>query len=68
MLCRARDRKVRLHYIPPRQPIYNAFIERFNGRFRDECLNENEVFDLAEARQISRHGAWITTPFDRTKP
>lgn len=29
-----------------------AFIERFSGHFRDECLNENEFEDLAEARQI----------------
>ena len=30
----------------------NAFIASFNGRFRDECLNENWFLDLADARQI----------------
>lgn len=39
------------HYIAPGKPTQNAFIESFNGRLRDECLNE-EVFDsLADARK-----------------
>jgi len=39
------------HYIVPGKPTQNAFIESFNGRLRDELLNE-EVFDnLAHARQ-----------------
>jgi putative transposase len=42
MACWARDRRVRLHFIDPGKPTQNAFIESFNGRFRDECLNENE--------------------------
>jgi putative transposase len=52
MLCWARDRKVRLHYIQADKPTQNAFIESFNGRFRDECLNENEFINLSEARHI----------------
>ena len=43
---------VRLHFIDPGKPTQNAFIESFNGRFRDECLNENWFLDLADARQI----------------
>ena len=40
------------HYITPGKPTENAFIESFNGRLRDECLNE-EVFDsLAHARRV----------------
>ena len=40
------------HYIAPGKPTQNAFIESFNGRLRDECLNE-EVFDsLAHARRV----------------
>jgi putative transposase len=31
---------VRLHFIQPGKPVQNAFIESFNGKFRDECLNE----------------------------
>jgi putative transposase len=32
---------VRLHCIQPEKPVQNAFIESFNGTFRDECLNEH---------------------------
>jgi transposase InsO family protein len=32
---------VRLHFIDPGKPVQNAYIESFNGRFRDECLNES---------------------------
>jgi len=43
---------VRLHFIEPGKPTENAFIEAFNGRFRDECLNENWFLDLHDARCI----------------
>ncbi len=52
MACWARDRQVRLHFIDPGKPTQNAYIESFNGRFRDECLNENEFRSLAHARSI----------------
>lgn len=40
------------HYIAPGKPQQNAFIESFNGRLRDECLNE-EVFEtLGHARRV----------------
>ncbi|MBT8155132.1 integrase core domain-containing protein [Epibacterium ulvae] len=38
------------HYIAPGKPTQNAFIESFNGRFRDECLNETLFSSLADAR------------------
>jgi putative transposase len=44
---------VRLHFIRPGKPSQNAFIESFNGRFRDECLNQHWFLDLADARQIT---------------
>lgn len=50
MLAWAARRQVRLHYIAPGKPTQNAFIESFNGRFRDECLNEHVFSTLAEAR------------------
>jgi len=34
------ERRVEWHYIAPGNPTQNAFIESFNGRLRDECLNE----------------------------
>lgn len=46
------DNHVQLHFIAPGKPTQNAFIESFNGRFRDECLNENEFLTLDEAREI----------------
>ena len=41
---------VELHFIAPGKPTQNAFIESFNGKFRDECLNENWFMSLQEAR------------------
>jgi putative transposase len=43
---------VRLHFIDPGKPTQNAFIESFNGRFRDECLNQHWFLDLTDARRI----------------
>jgi putative transposase len=40
------------HYIQPGKPQQNAFIESFNGRLRDECLNETLFSTLHEARRI----------------
>jgi hypothetical protein len=50
MLIWARDRHVRPHYIAPGKPTQNAYVESFNGKFRDECLNENTFDSLGEAR------------------
>lgn len=44
--------RVEWHYIQPGKPIQNAFIESFNSRLRDECLNEQAFLSLAEARAI----------------
>lgn len=41
---------VELHFIAPGKPTQNAYIESFNGKFRDECLNENWFVSLEEAR------------------
>lgn len=38
-------------FIEPGRPTENAYVESFNGKFRDECLNENWFTDLADARQ-----------------
>ena len=37
--------------IRPGKPLGNAFVESFNGKFRDECLNENWFLGLADARE-----------------
>lgn len=44
--------RVGWHYIEPGKPAQNAFVESFNSRLRDECLNEHVLLSLAEARQI----------------
>ena len=48
----AYQRGVKLAFIRPGKPVENAYIESFNGRFRDECLNENWFLTLVHARDI----------------
>ncbi len=46
---------VEWHYIAPGKPTQNAFVESFNGRFRDECLNDTLFASLVDARiEISK--------------
>jgi len=47
----AYEHGIRWHYIQPGRPMENGYVESFNGRLRDECLNENWFGDLAEARE-----------------
>ena len=44
--------EVAWHYIAPGKPTENAFIESFNSRLRDECLNEEAFDSLAHARRV----------------
>lgn len=46
------QRGVEWHYIAPGKPMQNGFVESFNGKLRDECLNETLFANLKEARQI----------------
>lgn len=48
----AYERGVRLRFIEPGKPVQNAFVESFNSRFRDECLNEHWFLSLADAQRI----------------
>lgn len=41
-----------LHFIPPGQPWRNGYVESFNGRIRDECLNINMFWSLTQARVV----------------
>ena len=43
---------VRLLLIQPGKPTQNAYVESFNGKFRDECLNENWFVSLDHARAV----------------
>ena len=53
----AKDHGVEWHYIAPGKPMQNGYIESFNGRMRDELLNESLFIDLDQARQLI--GAWV---------
>lgn len=46
------DRQVEWHYIAPGKPMQNGFVESFNGKLRDECLNEHLFDTLRHARRI----------------
>lgn len=56
MLAWAHARGVRLFLIQPGKPNQNAYIESFNGRFRDECLNEHWFMTLPHAKALI--GQW----------
>jgi putative transposase len=47
----AYEQGLQWHTIQPGRPMENGYVESFNGRFRDECLNENWFRDLADARE-----------------
>lgn len=52
MLAWAHERGVTPHFIDPGKPTQNAFVESFNGSFRDECLNTSWFSSLEDARRI----------------
>lgn len=52
MLTWAHAHAVTLRLIEPGKPNQNAYIESFNGRFRDECLNEQWFLNLAHAQAV----------------
>jgi putative transposase len=52
------DHQVEWHYIAPGKPMQNGFVESFNGRMRDELLNESLFLDLDHTRKLI--GAWVS--------
>jgi putative transposase len=48
----ASEHGIRLAFIRPGRPVENAFIESFNGKLRDECLNQHHFLTLAEAQTV----------------
>jgi putative transposase len=51
----AHNAGVKLDFIRPGRPVQNGYIESFNGRLRDECLNGEIFFHLADAREKLEH-------------
>lgn len=45
----AAERSIEWHYVAPGKPMQNEFVNSFNGRMRDELLNENVFRDMAHA-------------------
>ena len=48
----AYSQKVGLEFIRPGKPMENGYIESFNGKFRDECLNSHWFMSMEDARQL----------------
>ena len=60
-----RDHKIDWHYITPGKPMQNGYVESFNGKMRDELLNETLFFSLDQARSII--AAWMED-YNTTRP
>ncbi|MFG6284722.1 IS3 family transposase [Sphingomonas sp. S6] len=52
VLAWSADGSIEWHYIAPGKPTQNGFVESFNGRMRDELLNETLFFTIGQARSI----------------
>jgi putative transposase len=61
----AYERGVELRLTEAGKPTQNAYVESFNGKFRDECLNEHWLGSLSEARSIV--AAW-RTDYNQRRP
>jgi putative transposase len=46
------EHTVEWHYIAPGKPMQNGFVESFNGRLRDECLNEHLFSSYRQAQHV----------------
>ena len=57
---------VQLKLIQAGRPTQNAYVELFNARFRDECLNEHVFRNLAHARAVIARWGPTATSGDRT--
>ena len=57
ILAWSKDHRVDWHYIAPGKPMQNGYIESFNGRMRDELLNESLFFGIGHPR--SAIAAWV---------
>ena len=65
ILTFAAERGIEWHYIAPGKPMQNGFVESFNGRMRDELLNETMFRDMSHARFAIRDWA---TDYNEKRP
>ena len=61
----AHEHGVRLEFTRPGKPMDNGHIESFNGKVRDECLNQNAFVSLADARDSLERWRW---DYNRERP
>lgn len=52
MILWCKNEGINMHFIDPGKPVQNAYIESFNGKFRDECLNLHWFESINEARDV----------------
>jgi transposase InsO family protein len=52
------DNQIKTLYIEPGSPWQNGYIESFNARFREECLNREQLWTLSEARVVIEDWRW----------
>ena len=57
---------VRLDFIRPGKPVENAFIESFNGKLRDECLNSHVFATVVDAQRVL--DAWARDDYNAVRP
>ena len=55
MFLWAKNAGVKLHFIQPGKPTQNAFVESFNGKFREYCLDLNWFVSIEDARSTIEH-------------
>ena len=60
------EHRIEWHYIAPGKPMQNGFVESFNGRMRDELLNETVFRNLAHARVVI--AAWAVDGLQHRAP
>ena len=65
MLAGRRSNRIAWHFIAPGKPMQNGICEAFNGRMRDELLNETIFYDLDHAREA--FARW-TTGYNQKRP
>ena len=65
ILTFAATKGIEWHYIAPGKPMQNGFVESFNGRMRDELLNETMFRNMPHARAVVR--AW-TVDYNEERP
>lgn len=65
ILIWSKDHRVDWHYIAPGKPMQNGYAESFNGRMRDELLNESLFTSLAHARAVITD--WVSD-YNNTRP